>query len=87
MTDQEIVALANRVGKDLGRATFGEVCAHIDAADVAWGVWQGGGKTLIKGEGVLRSMGAGGVVEVTAIPVRSPVEALAIKRCWEVSKP
>ena len=42
MTDQEIVDLANRVGKDLRGATFGEVCGHIDAVDVAWGVWQGG---------------------------------------------
>lgn len=41
MTDQEIVNLANRVGTDLRGATFGEVCAHVDAVDVAWRIWQG----------------------------------------------
>jgi hypothetical protein len=88
MTDQEIVDLANRVGKDLRGATFGEVCEYIDEVDVAWGVWQGG-KTLIKGEEALRFISHRGVVEVasiTAIPCRSVEEALAIKRCFEASR-
>ena len=88
MTNQEIVDLANRVGKDLRGATFGEVCEHIDEVDVAWGVWQGG-KTLIKGEEALRFISQSGVMgeaSITAIPFRSIEEALAIKRCFKASR-
>ena len=86
MTDQEIVDLANRVGRDLRCATFGEVCAHIEAADIVWGVWQGGGKTLIRGEHFIATSGVPEEASVTAIPCRSLEEALAIKRCWQASR-
>ena len=89
MTDQEIVELANRVGKDLGGATFSEVCDYIDGVDIVWGVWPGGQNMLIKGEQVLQFIGKTGVGEqlsVGAIPCRSAGEAPALERCWQAVK-
>ncbi len=89
MTDQEIVDLANKVGKDLNGATFSEVCDYIDGVDVVWGVWPSGQNMLIKGEEVFRFIANSGVGEqlsVGAIPCRSIEEAVALKRCWKASK-
>jgi hypothetical protein len=89
MTDQEIVDLANRVGRALRSATFSEVCGYIDKIDVVWGVWTGGQNLLIKGEEILRFISASGVEEqlsIGAIPCRSLEEAVALKRCWQASK-